>query len=195
MLENHLAPRSEGVVNAWLGRVRAIVKQYRCGVAAAWCDTLGLVALADLAKCMETDTGMTLAATHLVLLLLEPGTVARVPCGYVCVPSALQFQQSKTTADTACCCVRVALHTSTFQSEFEASVGVEEGHFHNVCSSQQLSCCCTVQVSTVLGGEFTRCEFFDRRRANFALAGEFTLDSCCMCGNKSRSTDTRDAVV
>ena len=42
---------------------------------------------------------MRLAAKHLVLLLLEPGTVAWVPSGYVCIPSALQTQQNKTTAD------------------------------------------------------------------------------------------------
>ena len=59
----------------------------------------GLVALTDLAKFLETDTGMRLAAKHLVLLPLEPGTVAWVPYGYVCIPSALQTQQSKTTAD------------------------------------------------------------------------------------------------
>ena len=59
----------------------------------------GLVALTDLAKFLETDTGMRLAVKHLVLLPLEPGSVAWVPYGYVCIPSALQTQQSKTTAD------------------------------------------------------------------------------------------------
>ena len=59
----------------------------------------GLVALTDAAKILETDTGMRLAAKHLVLLSLEPGTVAWVPHGYVCIPSALQTQQSKTTVD------------------------------------------------------------------------------------------------
>ena len=59
----------------------------------------GLVALTDLAKFLETDTGMRLAAKQLVLVPLEPGTVAWVQYGYVCIPSALQAQQSKTTAD------------------------------------------------------------------------------------------------
>ena len=59
----------------------------------------GLVALTNLATFLETDTDMRLAAKHLVLLPLEPGTVAWVPNGYVCIPSALQTQQSKTTAD------------------------------------------------------------------------------------------------
>ena len=59
----------------------------------------GLVALTELAKFLETDTGMRLAAKHLVLSPLEPGTVAWVPYGYICIPSALQTQQSKTTAD------------------------------------------------------------------------------------------------
>ena len=126
----------------------------------------GLVALTDLAKFLETDTGMRLAAKHLVLLPLEPGTVAWVPYGYVCIPSALQTQQSKTTADMVHE-VAFVWHLTIFnksflqelpakglgrhpdlqrpaslQSGFEASVSVEEGHFHKVCSSQEVSCYC-----------------------------------------------------
>ena len=59
----------------------------------------GFVALTDMAKFLETDTGMRLAAKHLALQPREPGTVAWVPYGYVCIPSAFQTQQSKTTAD------------------------------------------------------------------------------------------------
>ena len=116
---------------------------------------------------------MRLAAKRLVLLLVEPGTVAWVPSGYVCIPSALQTQQNKTTADMVPD-VAFVWHFTIFVesflqelpkkvlgrhpnfqrpasllSRFEASAGVEEGHFHKVCSSQELSCYRNLQVSTV----------------------------------------------
>ena len=167
----------------------------------------GLVALTDLAKFLETDMGMRLAAKHLVLLPLEPGTVAWVPCGYVCIPSALQTQQNKTIADMVHE-VAFVWHLSVFnrtslqelpekslgrhpdfqrpaslQSGFEASVGVEEGHSHKVCSSQELTCYCIFKSPRCEGEASARREFFERRRAIFAPAG-FTLDSFSMCGNK-----------
>ena len=89
--------RFQRVANAWHGRFArshnstGVVLQLLLVGPLTEC---GLVASTGLAKCLEMDSGMRLAAKHFVLSLLELGSVAWVPYGYVCIPSALQTQQT-----------------------------------------------------------------------------------------------------
>ena len=61
-------------------------------------------------------------------------------------------------------------------------MGVWEGLFHKDCSSQDLSCYCNLQVSTGKERNLHAVNSLSVDAQFFAPAGEFTLDSCCMCG-------------
>ena len=64
----------------------------------------GLVALADVVKFLETDSGIDLATKHCIMLPRASGDVVWVPHGYMCIPSFVpdeQAREPKEISDTA----------------------------------------------------------------------------------------------
>ena len=179
----------------------------------------GIVALTDLAKCLETDTGMSLAAKHLVLLPLEPGTVAWVPYGYVCIPSALQTQQSKTTADMVhevAFMSHLTIFNKRFLHELPETVWAAIQAFNNQHLSRAASKPVWASRKDIFTRfallknfvalaifkspryeeeEFTRFESVERRRAIFWPCVRVRTGHGVACAaTNARNTDTRDAV-
>ena len=150
---------------------------------------------------------MRFAAKHLVLLPLQLDTAAWVPYGYVCIPSALQTQQNKTTADMVHE-VAFVWHLTMLNKSFLQELPEKVWAAIQTSNGPHLSRAGSTPVRCRLGRTFSQRLLFSRSElllqftslhggkernlhavnslsvdAQFLrLAGEFTLDSCCMCG-------------